>query len=97
MFQLTEEEKAEVVADCDHLARLKYSPALPAAFTEHGAIMAASVLNSARTVEMSIFVVRAFVRLRQMLVSNVALARQLAALESKSCRSGSPCGDKSAA
>ena len=97
MFQLTEEEKAEVVADCDHLARLKYSPALPAAFTEHGAIMAASVLNSARTVEMSIFVVRAFVRLRQMLVSNVALARQLAAFESKSCRSGSPCGDKSAA
>jgi len=83
MFQLTAEEKAEVVANCDHLARLKFSPALPAAFTEHGAIMAASVLNSARAVEMSIFVVRAFVRLRQMLASNVELARKLATLERK--------------
>jgi hypothetical protein len=83
MFQLTEDEKAEVVANCDHLARLKFSPALPTAFTEHGAIMAASVLNSARAVEMSIFVVRAFVRLRQMLASNVELARKLAALERK--------------
>jgi hypothetical protein len=53
------------------------------AFTEHGAIMAASVLNSARAVEMSVFVVRAFIQLRQMLASNVALARKLAALESK--------------
>jgi len=42
MFQLTVEEKAEVVANCDHLAKLKYSPVLPFAFSEHGAIMAAS-------------------------------------------------------
>jgi hypothetical protein len=83
MFQLTEEEKAEVVANCDHLARLKFSPVLPTAFTEHGAIMVASVLNSARAVEMSVFVVRAFVRLRQMLASNVELARKLVALEKK--------------
>ena len=47
-IQLTEEEKAEVVANCDHLARLKFSPVLPRAFTEHGAIMAANVLNSPR-------------------------------------------------
>ena len=47
-FQLTAEEKAEVVANCDHLARLKFSPVLPRAFTEHGAIMAANVLNSPR-------------------------------------------------
>lgn len=83
MFQLTDEEKAEVVANCDHLVRLKFSPALPNAFTEHGAIMAASVLNTARAVEMSVFVVRAFVRLRQMLASNAELARKLAALEKK--------------
>ena len=51
MFQLTNEEKAEVVANCDHLVRLKYSPMLPYAFTEHGAIMAASVLNSERAGE----------------------------------------------
>jgi len=46
MFQLTLCEKSEVVAICDHLQQLKYSPALPYAFTEHGAIMAANVLNS---------------------------------------------------
>ncbi len=83
MFQLTEEEKVGVVANCDHLARLKFSPVLPNAFTEHGAIMAASVLNTPRAVEMSVFVVRAFVRLRQLLASNVELARKLAVLEKK--------------
>jgi hypothetical protein len=39
MFQLTKEEKAEVVTNCDHLQRLKFSPTLPYAFTEHGAVM----------------------------------------------------------
>ncbi len=42
MFTLAAEEKAEVVANCDHLARLKFSPTLPYAFTEHGTIMLAS-------------------------------------------------------
>ena len=41
MFQLTKKEKAEVVAICDHLAKLKFSPVLPNAFTEHGAVMVA--------------------------------------------------------
>ena len=47
---------------------------LPYAFTEHGAIMAATVLNSEQAVEMSVFVVRAFVRLREMLAANKELA-----------------------
>jgi hypothetical protein len=51
MFKLTAMEKAEVVANCDHLRRLKFSPALPYAFTEHGAIMVVSVLNSPRAIE----------------------------------------------
>jgi len=46
MFRLTPAEKAEVVAKCDHLAPLRFSKALPQAFTEHGAIMAARLLNS---------------------------------------------------
>lgn len=83
MFQLTEQEKTKVVAICDHLGRLKFSPVLPNAFTEHGAIMAASVLNTPRAVEMSVFVVRAFVRLRQIVSSHVELARKLAVLEKK--------------
>lgn len=50
MFQLTKDEKDEVVANCDHLRKLKFSPVLPNAFTEYGTIMAASVLNSERAV-----------------------------------------------
>src|SRR5882762_193106 len=77
MFQLTADEKAEVVANCDHLRRLKFSPNLPYVFTEHGTIMAANVLNSERAVEASVEIVRAFVRLRQLLASNAELSRRL--------------------
>jgi hypothetical protein len=83
MFQLTAREKAKVVTNCDHLARLKFSPHLPYAFTEHGALMLANILNSERAAQTSVQVVRTFVRLRQMLDSNADLARKLAALEEK--------------
>ena len=83
MFQLTETEKSEVVTNCDHLARLKFSPFLPYAFTEHGALMLANVLSSERAAQTSVQVVRAFVRLRQMLASNAELARKLDAMEKK--------------
>jgi hypothetical protein len=56
---------------------------LPLAFTEHGAIMAATILNSPRAVEMSVYVVRAFVQLRELLSSNKELARQFAQLEAR--------------
>lgn len=55
----------------------------PYAFTEHGAIMAAMVLNSPRAVEMSVYVVRGFVQLRELLSSNRELARRLAQLEAR--------------
>ena len=58
LFQLTLDEKAEVVANCDHLRNLKFSKELPFAFTEHGAIQAANVLASSQAVEMGIYVVR---------------------------------------
>jgi hypothetical protein len=60
-FQLNANEKKEVVTNCDHLAKLRFSPRLPYAFTEHGTIMAATILNSPRAVEVRVFVVRAFV------------------------------------
>ena len=85
-FVLTKEEKQEVITKCDHLPRLKFSPHLPRVFTEHGAIMAASVLNSPRAVEMSVFVVRAFVRLRQMLIEHKELAERLDELEARIAR-----------
>ena len=81
VFRLTVEEKIEVVTNCDHLARLRFSPQQPIAFSEHGAIMAATVLNSPRAVQMSVFVVRAFVQMRAVVSGSRALARQLAALE----------------
>lgn len=55
----------------------------PSAFTEHGAIMAATILNSPRAVEMSIYVVRAFVQLRELLASNQELAKRLDQLEAR--------------
>ena len=55
----------------------------PYAFTEHGAIMAATVLNSPQAVQMSVFVVRAFVKMREVLAQNRALADKLAGLEAK--------------
>ncbi len=56
---------------------------LPFDFTEHGAIMAATLLNSPRAVEVSVYVVRAFVQLREFLASNKDLTRQLKALEQR--------------
>jgi hypothetical protein len=82
MFQLTAREFAAL--------RLQFATSkkgrggrrsLPYAFTEHGAIMAATVLNSDRAVAMSVFVVRAFVRLREMLAANRELADRIKELE----------------
>jgi hypothetical protein len=84
MFQLSGEEYASLISQ---FATSKPGRGgrrkLPLAFTEHGAIMAATVLNSPRAVEVSIYVVRAFVRLREALGSNQELATKLDALEQK--------------
>lgn len=83
MFQLNKNEKMEVVTNCDHLKKLKYSPVNPLVFTEHGAIMAASILNSARAVEVSLFIVRAFVALRRAISEHKELTRMITQLERK--------------
>lgn len=83
MFQLTKEEKSEVVANCDHLKNIKYSSTLPYAFTEHGAIMAASVLNTQRAIEVSVFIVRAFVKFRQFIASHKDLKRKISDIEKR--------------
>jgi hypothetical protein len=69
--------RSQFVTGSTHGGRRK----LPMVFTEHGAIMAANVLRSKRAVQMSVFVVRAFIRMRQMLVEQRGLARKLAELE----------------
>jgi len=83
VFELTTEEKNEVVANCDHLKNLKYSSILPIAFTEHGAVMAANVLNSAIAIKTSIFVVRAFIRAREILAEHLEFKRRLDKLEQR--------------
>jgi hypothetical protein len=81
MFQLSADEKAEVVANCDHLNNLKHSKSLPYAFTEHGAIMAASVLNSSRAIDVSVYIVRAFVKIRKMIAGQKELQQQICRIE----------------
>src|SRR5436853_6670836 len=82
LFELTAEEFSSLILQNATSKRGRGGRRkLPLAFTEHGAIMAATVLNSARAVEMSIYVVCAFVKLRELLASNKDLARKLAALE----------------
>jgi hypothetical protein len=86
MFQLTKEEADVWVRSRSQFAILKRGKTikyLPYAFTEHGAIMAANVLKSPQAVRMSVFVVRAFVKLREMLAAHKDLAHKLAELERK--------------
>jgi len=84
VFQLTADEnealRSQTVISKSSRGGRRYAPY---AFTEHGAIMAASVLNSPRAVEMSIYVVRAFVRQRETLATHKALAAKLAELEQR--------------
>ena len=81
VFELTKMEKMEVVTNCDLLRNIKYSNRLPMVYTEHGALMAASVLNSAVAVQTSVFVVRAFVRMREELALNTEVLNKLDELE----------------
>jgi len=83
MFQLTADEKSEVVANCDHLNKLKYSKTLPYAFTEHGAIMAAGVINTEKAIEVSIFFVRAFIKLREMINTHQMLKKKIIEIEAR--------------
>jgi hypothetical protein len=83
MFRLTAKEKGEVVTNCDHLAKLKFSKSLPFAFTEYGAIQAANTLSSPQAVKMGVYVVRAFVQLRHLLANTRELVSRLDDLEQK--------------
>ena len=90
MFRLTAEEyedlrsqfaisnRSQIVTGSQKHRNPRY---VPYAFTEHGAVMAANILHSKRAIQMSVFVVRAFIRMRQMLIEQRGLARKLAELE----------------
>ena len=85
LFQLTTDEFDSLRSQIATLkpGRGQHRKYLPHAFTEHGALMASTVLNSARAVEVSLYVVRAFVRLRDAAIQHKDLAERLASLEEK--------------
>ena len=84
MFQLTREEARDIAllrSQTVTLKRGQHIKYLPYAFTEHGAFMAAAVLNSPRAVQMSVFVVRAFIKMREQLLNRAELEKRLADIE----------------
>ena len=83
MFVLTKEEKENVVANCDHLKRLKYSPYLPSIFTEHGIIMLSSVLNSETAIQVSIRIVEVFIKMREMFNTHQDILKKFEQLETR--------------
>lgn len=86
MFRLSDEEAGALVRSRSQNATLKRGQNfkfLPFAFTENGAVMAANVLNSPQAVRMSVFVVRAFIRMRELLTGSKELAVELKKLEAK--------------
>jgi len=81
MFQLNDGERKELVANCDRLKPLKHSTNNPYAFTEHGAIMIATILNTPQADKMSVLVVRAFVKMREFISAQADIAKRLDELE----------------
>lgn len=80
-FQLTESERDEVVANCDNLRTLKFSPSLPYVFTEQGIAQLSSVLHSQIAIEVSVRIMNAFVAMRRFLITNAAVFQRLVSLE----------------
>ncbi len=82
-FQLTENEKNELVTICDRFKLLKHSSSLPYAFTEQGVAMLSAVLRSETAVKVSIQIMNAFVEMRKMVLGNAALFQRLDKVELK--------------
>jgi hypothetical protein len=90
VFRLSKKEWGEVVANCDQLGKILHSSILPTAFTEQGALMASTVLRSATAIQMSIYIVRAFVRMREAMSANEVIQRRLAEIGPRTPAPG-PC------
>ncbi|MEX0997196.1 MAG: ORF6N domain-containing protein [Flavobacteriaceae bacterium] len=83
MFELTKEEKDQVVANCDHLEKLKFSPVLPKVFTEHGIMMVANVLTSEKAIQVSIQIIEVFIKMRKILTDNLSLKLEVEEIKKK--------------
>lgn len=83
MFELTQEEKLQLVTNCDRLANLKHSSINPLVFTEQGVAMLSSVLRSAKAVAINIEIMRAFAKYRTMLMESRDLHNEIRELDGK--------------
>ena len=81
MFQLTNNERNELVTIWHRFASLKHSSILPYAFTEHGVAMLSSVLHGKRAIHINILIIKAFVKLREILTNHKELSLRLKELE----------------
>lgn len=82
-FQLTQDEKSELVANCDRFVNLKHSTSLPSAFTEQGVAMLSAVLRSETAVQVSIQIMEAFVAMRRFIATNAEVFQRLDRVERK--------------
>jgi hypothetical protein len=80
-FQLTKEERDEVIANCENLRSLKFYPSLPYAYTEQGISQLSTVVHSKIAIERSIMIMNAFVAMRRFLVQNAGILVRIAHLE----------------
>ncbi len=78
LIELTEKEKSEVVANCDHLVKLKFSPNLPTAFTERGLYMLATILKSERATETTLMIIDTYAKVREVsrIVNQIPTVKQ---------------------
>jgi len=83
MFELTKEEKAQLVTNCDRLSNLKHSSVFPMAFTEQGVAMLSSVLRSKKAIRIDIEIMRAFAVYRAMLIEDNSLRKEIKVLDEK--------------
>ncbi len=83
MFELTEKERDELVANCDRLSIIKHSSINPVVFTEQGVSMLSSVLRSEKAIKINIEIMRAFARYRSLLKENESLKEEILKLDAK--------------
>lgn len=83
MFQINQEEKDDIILSFKHLNSLKFSTSLPYVFTEHGAVMLASIINSDKAIAVNIQVVRVFIQIRQALADNTDIRLEIEKIRKK--------------
>jgi len=83
MFQLSESEWKELITICDKLGNMKFSPTTPLAFAEQGVAMLSGILRSEKAVNVNIAIMRAFVKMRELIDDNKGLKKKLDEMESK--------------